>query len=209
MVTARGFVVLALVTVWALRLAIHIFLRNAGKPEDFRYAAWRRQHGDRWPLISLFMVFLLQGSILWIVALPLQLVLAARDTVAVTLWDYPGILLWIAGFVFQALGDAQLARFKRDPANAGRIMDRGLWRWTRHPNYFGEALMWWGIWLLVAGLPGGVWTMIGPVLITWLLVKVSGMAMLERALGERPGYSEYCMRTSPFIPWFPRSVTRR
>ena len=194
-----------LVALWGLRLAGHILHRNRGSGEDFRYAAWRAEWG-RWFLVrSLLQVFLLQAVLLYLVALGI-LWINLRSGPALGILDGLGIGIWLIGFFFQAIGDAQLSRFKADPENAGLVMDRGLWRYTRHPNYFGEALMWWGIWLMAVGLPGGWIALISPVTITFLLLRVSGVPMLERALIERrPGYAAYAARTSAFFPRPPRS----
>ncbi|MEI8358501.1 MAG: hypothetical protein RL698_1145 [Pseudomonadota bacterium] len=201
----RRLLVLALTATWGLRLGAHIFLRNAGQPEDARYQAMRRRWGDRFPLASLVTVFAFQAVILWIVSAPVQA--AQRSAVPATLgaWDAAGIAVWAIGLFFEAVGDAQLARFRADPANAARVMDRGLWRYTRHPNYFGDACAWWGLWLVACAVPGGWATVFSPVLMTWLLRRVSGVPMLERGLAKRrPGYEEYVRRTSPFLPRPPR-----
>lgn len=201
----RGLLVLVLVTVWGLRLGVHIFLRNHGRPEDPRYQAMRRSWGDRFPVASLFTVFAFQALILWVVSAPLQA--AQRSAVPASLgpWDAAGVLAWAIGFFFETVGDAQLARFRADPANAGRVMDHGLWRYTRHPNYFGDFMVWWGIFLIAAESGAGAWGFAGPILMTVLLVKVSGAGLLEKDIAERrPGYAEYVRRTSGFFPRPPR-----
>jgi steroid 5-alpha reductase family enzyme len=192
-----------MVTVWGVRLSVHLARRNWGRPEDYRYAAWREQYGDSWPLRSLFQVFWLQAVLLWIVSVP---VLAAQQsTAALAVLDLLGVAVWLVGLVFEAVGDAQLARFKADPANKGRVLDTGLWRYTRHPNYFGDAVVWWGIYL-VALSAGGWWSFFGPLLMTFLLVRVSGVAMLEQDLKQKkPEYANYIRRTSAFIPMPPKS----
>lgn len=191
-----------LTTVWGIRLAFHIARRNRGKGEDPRYAKWRSEGGPLWPLRSLFTVFLLQGAILWVVSLPLQAGALADPS---TGWAVAGVLLFLAGFLLEAVADRQLARFKADPANRGRVLDTGVWRYSRHPNYFGDAVVWWGLWALGGAGTGAWWTVVGPILMTLLLRFVSGVALLERSLAEsRPGYREYMRRTSPFIPWPPR-----
>ena len=202
--TFRGLLVLALVSVWGLRLSWHIHRRNRGHGEDRRYAAMRERHGPRFPAVSLFTVFLLQAAILTVVASPLLPPLwSARQRPGAL--DAVGVALFVAGFLFEAIGDAQLARFKADPANRGQVLDRGLWRYTRHPNYFGDALVWWGLGLLGAATPGGWWTLVGPVLMTFLLRRVSGVTLLEEDLsGRKPGYRDYVERTPAFVPWFPR-----
>jgi steroid 5-alpha reductase family enzyme len=203
----RRTLAVALATVWGIRLTVHLARRNLGRGEDPRYQAMRRAHGERFWLVSLGTVFLLQGSLLWIVSLPLQAA-AARASDALGPLDLAGAALWAAGFLFEAVGDWQLARFRADPANRGKVMDRGLWALTRHPNYFGDATLWWGLGLLgvAAGAP---WTLAGPVLMTFLLLKVSGVALLEKDIaGRRPEYRAYAARTSAFVPWFPRREAR-
>jgi len=193
-----------LVTIWGLRLTIHILTRNWGKPEDFRYQKWRGENGPRWWWWSFLQVFLLQGFLLWIISAPL---LAAQYGAApdrLTWIDALGVLVWAVGFYFEAAGDAQLARFKANPANKGRVLDTGVWRYTRHPNYFGDAAQWWGFYLIAASAGGG-WTVFSPVIMTLLLLRVSGVALLEKTMETRPGYKEYIERTSPFVPWLPKN----
>jgi len=199
--TRLGLLVCALVTAWGLRLAGHIAVRNAGGGEDFRYRQWRERSGAAFWWVSLFKVFLLQAVVLWVVSSPL--LLAQRPlTGAGWGWLIPaGLVLWAVGFFFEVVSDWQLLAFKRDPANRGRILDRGLWRLSRHPNYFGEAALWWGIGLIAASA-GGPLALIGPALLTFTLVKISGVAMLDRELAtRRPGYSEYIARTPAFLPF--------
>ena len=199
----RKLLVVGLVLVWGLRLGWHIFRRNRGQGEDQRYQAWRRQYGAAYWWVSFFQVYLLQGGLMWLISAPL---LAAQLGPAPALnWlDGLGALVWGVGFLFEAVGDWQLARFKADPANAGQVMDRGLWRYTRHPNYFGDACLWWGHWLIACSAPWGWATIFAPALMTFLLVRVSGVALLEHNLSQRPGYREYVQRTSAFFPWPPR-----
>ncbi len=200
----RRWLVLALVAVWGARLALHIHARNHGKPEDYRYAAMRARHRERFPRVSLATVFLLQGALLLWIALPLAAAQSAPSPAALGPLDLAGALVWLVGFLFEAVGDLQLARFRADPAHRGRVMDRGLWRYTRHPNYFGDAVAWWGHYLLAAAT-GAWWTACGPALMTFLLVRVSGVAMLEDALRRtKPGYREYVESTSAFLPRIPR-----
>lgn len=201
--SVRGMLLGALVTLWGLRLSIYIFSRNHGKPEDFRYAAWRTENGSAWWWRSLFKVFLLQGIILWIVAAPLIAVQTASDS-PLKCTDFTGTALWLVGFIFEAGGDRQLARFKNDPANKGKLLTTGLWSLTRHPNYFGDAAQWWGFWL-IAFASGAWWTIFSPLLMTLLLMKISGVVMLERTLTKtKPGYEEYISRTNEFFPWLPK-----
>ncbi len=201
----RAALAVALVTAWGARLGWHLARRSRGRGEDPRYAAMRRAHGARFWWVSLFTVFLLQGALLWVVSLPVQAA-AARPSAALGALDLAGAALWLAGFLVEAIADRQLARFRADPASRGRVMDRGLWRLSRHPNYFGDALLWWGLGLLGAAA-GAPWTLVGPLVMTFLLLKVSGVALLEKDIAERrPGYRAYVRRTSAFVPWFPRSA---
>ncbi|MFC1627684.1 DUF1295 domain-containing protein [Gemmatimonadota bacterium] len=197
-------IVTVLVTLWGLRLALYIAVRKKGEGEDFRYAKWRRGWGRWFVLRSFFQIFMLQGALMLVIAMPIVHVNAGSGFEP-GLIGIVGIVVWMIGFLFETVGDWQLFRFKQDPANRGRVMDRGLWRYTRHPNYFGESVLWWGIFLLALGTPGGWMTVIGPALITLLLLRVSGVTMLERALVERrEGYHGYIERTNAFIPWIPK-----
>ncbi len=198
----RQLLVLALVAAWSVRLATHIASRHAGKGEDERYARWRSQHGEGWPLRSLFQVFVLQAILAWVIAAPL---LVAISSPAHWGWlDAAGVALWIIGFAFEAVGDYQLTAFIRDPANRGRTMRHGLWRYSRHPNYFGDAAQWWGLWL-IASSAGGWWTIFAPLIMTVLLVRVSGVGLLERTIADRrEGYAEYMGTTSAFVPLPPK-----
>jgi steroid 5-alpha reductase family enzyme len=203
----RQNLLVVLVTVWGLRLAGYLWWRNHGKPEDYRYRAMRKKWGPRFPLISLVTVFVLQGVLMWIVSLPVQLA-QTREGSGIGVFAVFGVAVWLIGLSFEAVGDVQLARFKADPANEGKVMDQGLWRLTRHPNYFGDACAWWGIGL-VALDAGGVawWGLIGPVVMTVLLLKVSGVALLERSLQKRkPEYAAYAERTSAFFPRPPKAA---
>jgi steroid 5-alpha reductase family enzyme len=187
-----------IVTLWGLRLSLYIISRNAGHGEDFRYAAWRAENGRRWWWFSFFKVFLLQGAIMWLVAAPL--VASHLASPGLGLLPILGTLVWLVGFIFEAGGDWQLARFKADPANKGKLLDTGLWGLTRHPNYFGDATQWWGFWLFALAA-GGWWTVFSPVIMTFLLVRVSGVAMLEKSLKEtRPGYAAYIENVPAFVP---------
>jgi len=193
-----------LVTIWGLRLSLYVYSRNAGKGEDFRYAAWRKEAGDSWWWRSFFKVFLLQGAIMWIVAIPLLAAQTGYASSPFKCLDNVGVALWLVGFIFEAGGDWQLSRFKAHPENKGKLLTSGLWSLTRHPNYFGDAAQWWGFYLIAAST-GALWTIISPILMTFLLVRVSGVAMLERTLKQaKPGYAEYSARTSAFFPWFPK-----
>jgi steroid 5-alpha reductase family enzyme len=203
--TPRAVLVMALVKLWAFRLALYLLWRRLGHGEDARYAAMRRHWGERFWLVSLGTVFVLQGVLMWIVSWPVQAaVLAPRTPLGPS--DAAGVVLWTVGMFFETVGDWQLARFKADPANAGRVMDQGLWRLTRHPNYFGDFCVWWGI-FLVACAAGGWWTLPGPVVMSVLLMRVSGVPLLEKSLRRtRSGYADYVARTSAFFPRPPRAV---
>jgi steroid 5-alpha reductase family enzyme len=201
---ARQWLLVAMVSVWGLRLAGYLWWRNHGAGEDFRYRAMRKRWGARFPLISLVTVFALQGVLMWVVSLPVQLG-QADATPELGFVAAFGVLVYLVGLGFEVVGDAQLARFKADPANRGTVMDRGLWRYTRHPNYFGDACVWWGIALVAAETGSGAWGLIGAVVMTVLLRRVSGVTLLEKSLVKRrAGYDEYVRRTSPFVPRRPR-----
>lgn len=195
----RGVLVSALVLAWGVRLALHIHARNRGRGEDRRYRQWREEWGRWFVVRSFFQVFILQGLLLVLVAVP---VVYANGSAPVpfSLLDLAGVLVWLTGFGFEALGDWQLLRFLRDPANQGRLMTTGLWRYTRHPNYFGEVTLWWGLWLIVLSVPGGWLTVIGPLTITLLILKVSGIPMLEKDYAGRADFAAYKQRTSAFFP---------
>ena len=194
-----------LVSVWGLRLAWHIHRRNAGRTEDYRYAAWREAWGEWFCLRSYAQVYLLQGILLFVVALP---VLLANRSIGKPfgLLDFVGTLVWLFGFLLEVVGDSQLAKFIGDPANKGKLMRSGLWRYTRHPNYFGEVMQWWGIWLIALSVPNGWISVIGPLTITVLILKVSGIPMLERKMAENPEFAKYKLRTSAFFPLPPRKI---
>lgn len=202
--TTRQNLLVVLVTLWGLRLALYLAKRNIGHGEDFRYVLMRRKHGARFPLVSLYTVFAFQGALMWVVSLPVQLG-QADDGAPVGPLAVIGAAAWVVGFVFEAVGDAQLARFKKDPENAGKVMDRGLWSLTRHPNYFGDAVQWWGIGIVAAEAGTAAIGLIGPVVMTFLLTRVSGVPMLEHSMAKRrPGYEDYVRRTSAFVPRPPR-----
>jgi steroid 5-alpha reductase family enzyme len=201
----RALLLALLVTAWGLRLTAHLAHRNLGKGEDYRYAEMRRRHGDAWPLRSLFVVFWLQGALIWVVSLPVQVAMADPTPAGLGPLDWVGTAVWAVGLTFEAVGDWQLSRFKADPANRGKVMDRGLWRYTRHPNYFGDFCVWWGIWLVALAAGSTWWTVVGPTVMSVLLIRVSGVALLERSLSRRrEGYADYVARTSAFFPRPPR-----
>lgn len=195
--------VLVLLLIWALRLGVYITWRNWGEPEDKRYQAIRRSNEPNFAFKSLFIVFGLQAVLAWLIATPLPVAISGSS--ALGPWEFIGTGLWLAGMFFQGVGDWQLSRFKSDPRNHGKVMDRGLWRYTRHPNYFGEACVWWGFYFFAVGA-GGWWTLFSPILITFLLLKVSGVTLLEKHIEERrPTYRQYRERTNAFFPGPPKS----
>ena len=203
---ARQWLLTILTTVWGLRLAFYLLWRNTGHGEDYRYRAMRKRWGDRFAWVSLITVFGLQGVLMWIVSLPVQLGQSdATPSLGVLAWV--GVGVYAVGLFFEAVGDAQLARFKADESNAGTVMNSGLWKYTRHPNYFGDACVWWGLALIAAETGTGAWGVIGAVVMTVLLRRVSGVTLLERSLKKRrEGYEEYIRRTSPFVPRPPKKV---
>lgn len=194
----RATLVLALVSVWALRLAAYITWRNRGEGEDRRYQEIRRNHSPNFRFKSLYIVFGLQAGLAWLISLPLLAAITGMRPLGVL--DALGVLVWLIGLVFEAGGDLQLARFKRDPANKGKVLQSGLWKFTRHPNYFGDFCVWWGFYLIALSA-GGWWSLLSPLLMTFLLLKVSGVVMLEKDIGERrPEYARYKERTNAFFP---------
>jgi len=201
----RRWLLAGLVAVWGLRLAGYLAWRNLGHGEDYRYRAMRKHYGTRFATVSLVRVFGLQALLVWIVSLPVQLSASAERPPSLGLLAGVGVALWAVGLFFETVGDIQLARFKQDSAEQGQVMDRGLWRYTRHPNYFGDCCVWWGVFLVGAETGPGRWGVVGPVVMTVLLLRVSGVALLERSLTKRrPGYADYVARTSAFIPLPPR-----
>lgn len=203
---ARQWLLTTMVSVWGLRLGGYLFWRNHGNGEDFRYRAMRKHYGPKFPIISLATVFGLQGVLMFVVSLPVQLG-QADATPDVGPIAYAGVALWLVGLFFEVVGDAQLAKFKANPANSGTVMNTGLWRYTRHPNYFGDACIWWGIGIVAAETGSGAWGLIGSLVMTVLLRRVSGVTLLEKSLVKRrEGYNEYVARTSPFIPRPPKKA---
>ena len=191
-------VMAAIVVVWAVRLAIYVSWRNWGHGEDKRYTVIRDRNEPNFAIKSVYLIFVLQAVLAWLVSLPF--LAAAANPVAWTTLDAVGALIAVVGVVFEAVGDQQLASFKADPANKGQVMDRGVWRWSRHPNYFGEFCVWWGLFLMTLAA-GGWWSVISPLIMTGLLLKVSGVALLEKDIGERrPAYRDYIARTNAFFP---------
>ena len=202
---ARKIVILTLVCIWGFRLAIYLAIRNIGKGEDFRYQEFRQNYGPkRYWWFSYFQTFLLQGILIMIISLPLLGINYNNSNGNLEILDYLGIIIWIIGFTFETVGDFQLSNFKRDPKNKGKILHTGLWKYTRHPNYFGDSAVWWayGIFSIAAG---SYWQAIGAVIMTLLILKISGVSLLEKTLKEtKPQYKEYIQKTSSFMPWFPK-----
>ncbi|MFE3447155.1 DUF1295 domain-containing protein [Nocardia sp. NPDC059180] len=200
----RKALMLALVAIWGLRLSLHLQRRTAGRGDDPRYVALLDRHGQR-PSTALARIFLPQGLTQWLVSLPVQ-VSAAADATSGVGWVAVGVgvLVWSVGIAFEAVGDYQLTRFRANPRNRGRVMDRGLWAWTRHPNYFGDCCVWWGIWLVAASSWPGVLTIVAPLAMTYLLVYGTGARLLEHTMRDRPGYRDYQRRTAYFFPMPPR-----
>ena len=202
---SRIFCVLILVGLWAIRLFFHIGLRVLKSPhEDERYQNMRRGWNHRWKIMSYTRVFMLQGVIMYIVALPIFIIIHSIEEPMSPI-AYLAIAIWIFGFVTETVADTQLSSFKKDPSSKGKIMDKGLWAWSRHPNYFGEIVQWWGIFMLTLPLPLVLLAVLSPVVITFLILRVSGVTMLEKLMESRPGYKEYQMRTSKFILWPPKT----
>lgn len=203
--TIRKYIMLVLVTIWGLRLSFYLAWRNIGKGEDFRYQEFRKKYGPhRYWWISFFQTFLLQGVLTMIISLPLLGVSMGNSSDSLNLLDYCAILVWVTGFSFEAGGDYQLARFKNNPENKGKVMCSGFWKYTRHPNYFGDSAVWWayGLFSIAAG---SYWQAVGSVVMTLLIIKVSGVALLEKTLNTtKPQYTEYIRKTSAFFPWFPK-----
>jgi steroid 5-alpha reductase family enzyme len=204
--STRQILLAVMVGSWGLRLGGYLAKRNIGHGEDWRYKAMRKKKGARFGLISLVTVFGLQGVLMWVVSLPVMFG-NSDATPGVGPLAVIGVMVWAVGLSFEAVGDWQLAKFKKDPNNAGKVMQTGLWSLTRHPNYFGDALLWWGIGIVGAETGTGVVGFIGPVVMTVFLLRVSGVPMLERSLMKRrEGYAEYAARTSAFIPRPPKRI---
>ncbi len=195
----RGMLVGILVSIWGLRLAWHIYGRNKNKVEDYRYLAWRKEWGKWFYARSYVQVYLVQGFFLFLIALPI-LIINKNSGLGLGWLDLIGAAVWLLGFYFEVVGDAQLARFIKNPANKGKLMQDGLWAYTRHPNYFGEVTQWWGIWLIALSVPQGWLGILGPITITFLILKVSGIPLLEKKMAENPDFAEYKRKTSMFIP---------
>lgn len=203
----RSNLIAAMVTIWGLRLAGHLYLRHRGGPDSHRNDPTPQRPGSNFTMTSLFTVFLFQGLLMFVVSLPIQLAMTPTAP-AVGIIGILGVVVWGTGFFFETVGDAQLVRFRADPDNEGHVLDWGLWRYTRHPNYFGDSLVWWGIWITAAETGDAVFGIVGPILMTVLLVRFSGVAAVEQGLRERkPAYADYAEGTAAFVPRSPRSET--
>ena len=203
--TPRKILIVTIVTIWGIRLSAYIAWRNHGKGEDFRYRNFRQNFGEkRYWWFSFFQVFMLQGTLMWLISAPLLGAQFYSQGSSLNFFDYSGIVIWIIGFLFEAGGDYQLAAFKSDEKNRGKILDKGFWKYTRHPNYFGDSAAWWGYGLICIAA-GSYLPFLGVILMTALIIKISGVALLEKSLADKkPGYNEYIARTNAFIPWFPK-----
>ncbi len=201
----RTILMMVLVTIWGLRLSIYLTYRNYGKGEDYRYREFRRTYGPkRYWWFSFFQVFMLQGGLILIISLPLLGIVLKTNNDVLNLFDFIGLFAWSLGFVFETVGDYQLASFKRHAENKGKLLTKGLWRYTRHPNYFGDTAVWWGFGFFAIA-SGAYWYSLGSLLMTYLIVKISGVALLEKSLQQvKPGYEDYVKTTSSFFPWFPK-----
>lgn len=202
-ITPRGLLILFLVILWGMRLATHICIRNRGKPEDPRYRKWKEEWGRHAVIRAFLQVFLFQGLLIVIISLPVTFIIVSGHQ-PFGLFDILGVSIWLVGFVFEAVGDYQLVKYKKNPAHKGKIMNQGLWSYTRHPNYFGEVTLWWGMYLIALSVPNGWVAIIGPLTITFLILKVSGIPLLEEKYKDNPEFQEYKRRTSAFFPLPPR-----
>ncbi len=203
--SARKELVVALVIIWGLRLSIYLGWRNWNKPEDYRYQTFRKNYGvKRYWWFSFFQVFLLQGILSWLVSIPILAAMYYKPNIELYFIDYIAVVIWLIGFIFEAGGDYQLAKFKNTEGNKGKVLQTGLWKYTRHPNYFGDATIWWAFGLFSVAV-GGYIPLLGPLLMSWLIVKISGVSLLEKTLkSTKPRYKEYIEKTNAFFPWFPK-----
>jgi steroid 5-alpha reductase family enzyme len=206
---ARKAILTALVTLWGLRLFLHMFTRNRDKPEDPRYGEWRKKHGESFWIVSLFKVFLVQALFQWLISMGVQYGQISDTPAHLTVFDFAGLTTWSVGFIIESQADRQLKAFLADSSNKGKIMNQKLWKYSRHPNYFGESLMWWGIFIMVLSTPWGLWTIISPLLITYTLLKLTGVTLMEGTqFAGNLEYQQYIRQTSSFIPWFPKKTGR-
>jgi len=206
-ITLPSAVITAIVSIWGFRLAYHIFRRNFKKPEDFRYANFRKEWGKTYYIRAYFQLFLFQGLLMFLISLSF---LYANSAAKIEIYPlfFIGSAVWVIGFFFEVVGDLQLKRFIKNPNNKGKLIDTGLWQYTRHPNYFGEATMWWGIFLMALACNAPFFTVISPITITFIIRFVSGVPMLEKSLEKKPGFNEYKRRTNIFIPWLPKEIKK-
>ena len=206
----RQIITTLLVSLWGFRLFIYVTVRNWGELEDYRYQAIRRSYGDKVLSKSYGKIYLFQGLIIFLVGFPALFINSTETTPTLSIFEISafslllGVIVWIIGFYFESIGDYQLRKFKKNPENKGQIMDQGLWKYTQHPNYFGEVTMWWGIFIIALGVPWGFITIFGPIFITYMIIKVSGVRLLNYRYRKDEKYAEYKRRTSAFIPWFPK-----
>jgi len=202
---ARKILILTLVSIWGFRLAMYLAYRNIGKGEDFRYQEFRRNYGPRrywW--FSFFQTFLLQGGLIMIISLPLLGISSSASSGDLNVLDYLGIVVWLIGFIFEAGGDFQLMRFKKNIENKDKVLNTGFWKYTRHPNYFGDSAVWWA-YAIFSIAAGSYWQIIGSIIMTLLIIKISGVSLLEKTLkNTKPQYSDYIEKTNSFFPWFPK-----
>jgi steroid 5-alpha reductase family enzyme len=206
---STNWIIVLLVSFWGLRLAYHVARRNWGKPEDYRYAAMRKRWGDKYPALKAFInVYMTQMVLMFVIALPIILINRYTQS-AFKPWVWIGLAVWMVGYFFEVVGDAQLAAFIRNPANKGKLMTLGLWKYTRHPNYFGEATLWWGIFFIALSVADGRYSLISPLTITLLLLFVSGVPLLEKKYKDRADFKAYKKRTNIFIPWFPKKIIEK
>ncbi|CAN5120362.1 DUF1295 domain-containing protein [soil metagenome] len=202
--TSRALLILILVLIWAIRLSLQIAIRKIGKPEDARYVKMRQDWGNNFLIKSYFYIFIIQGLALLIIAYPIILVNSTNQQPGITILDWVGVFLWIIGFLFETAADLQLYRFLKRPENRGKLLTSGVWKYSRHPNYFGEICIWWGIFFIALNAPWGLSAIISPLLITYLLLYVSGIPPAEHQLEANPAFPQYKETTNILIPWFPK-----
>lgn len=205
----QGLLVALLISIWGIRLSIHIHKRNKGKIEDYRYLAWRKEWGKWFYIRSYLQVYILQGFLLFLIVFPVLIINKNIISSSIGIFEIIGVLVWLFGFYFEVVGDAQLTRFIKNPLNKGKLMQEGLWTYTRHPNYFGEVMLWWGLWIISLSAPLSLIGIIGPLTITFLILKVSGVPMLEKKMQEHPDFAEYKKRASMFFPLLPRKIFKK